>query len=381
MSSGRDEGHLDVDLGELGLAVGPQVLVAEAAGELVVALEAGDHQQLLEQLRRLRQGVEAARGARGWARGSRARPPASSGSGSASRSRRSPGRRARAGPPRPGGGACAGSAAAAAAADRRSGGSAAPPRWPRSPRPRATARTRRGCGPPARARPHLDHPGRVLRIGRLPRHDPAAHADHVLRAQRLGRGVGLRRSRTDRRRPARTRWRPAARRRSTGPGPGGGAPSRSARPRCALLGVAAVASAAAARPASASPSPLSDIGGSPNPAACIRPTACGANGSRPEPSGRIDRFERDAVRSARPGCEERGRAAQIGSERQRRIRARPPRVRRLRGALAAAARAGAVCRRRPGPRTDAGRAQRSVRHAATSSRSPMPGRGAAGAPA
>ena len=55
-----DEGHLDVELGELGLAVGARVLVAEAAGDLVVALEAGDHQQLLEQLRRLRQRVEGA---------------------------------------------------------------------------------------------------------------------------------------------------------------------------------------------------------------------------------------------------------------------------------------------------------------------------------
>ena len=55
-----DEGHLDVELGELGLAVGPGRLVAEAAGHLVVALEAGDHQQLLEQLRRLRQRVEGA---------------------------------------------------------------------------------------------------------------------------------------------------------------------------------------------------------------------------------------------------------------------------------------------------------------------------------
>ena len=55
-----DEGHLDVELGELGLAVGPRRLVAEAARHLVVALEAGDHQQLLEQLRRLRQRVEGA---------------------------------------------------------------------------------------------------------------------------------------------------------------------------------------------------------------------------------------------------------------------------------------------------------------------------------
>jgi hypothetical protein len=34
----RAEGHLDVDLGELGLAVGAQVLVAEAPGDLVVAI-------------------------------------------------------------------------------------------------------------------------------------------------------------------------------------------------------------------------------------------------------------------------------------------------------------------------------------------------------
>ena len=55
-----DERHLDVELRELGLAVRAQVLVAEAARDLVVALEAGDHQQLLEQLRRLRQRVERA---------------------------------------------------------------------------------------------------------------------------------------------------------------------------------------------------------------------------------------------------------------------------------------------------------------------------------
>ena len=55
-----DEGHLDIDLGELGLAVRAQILVAEAPRELHVALEAADHQDLLEQLRRLRQGVETA---------------------------------------------------------------------------------------------------------------------------------------------------------------------------------------------------------------------------------------------------------------------------------------------------------------------------------
>ena len=55
-----DEAHLDVELRELGLAVGARVLVAEAAGDLVVALVAAHHQQLLEELRRLRQRVPAA---------------------------------------------------------------------------------------------------------------------------------------------------------------------------------------------------------------------------------------------------------------------------------------------------------------------------------
>ena len=49
------EGGLDVDLRELGLAVSAQVFVAKALGDLVVAIEPGDHEQLLEQLRRLRQ--------------------------------------------------------------------------------------------------------------------------------------------------------------------------------------------------------------------------------------------------------------------------------------------------------------------------------------
>ena len=53
-----DERHLDVDLRELGLAVVAQVLVAEAAHDLEVALVARDHQQLLEDLRRLGERVE-----------------------------------------------------------------------------------------------------------------------------------------------------------------------------------------------------------------------------------------------------------------------------------------------------------------------------------
>ena len=54
------EGGLDVELGEFGLAVGAQVLIAEAAHDLVVAIEARDHQQLFEDLRRLRQREEFA---------------------------------------------------------------------------------------------------------------------------------------------------------------------------------------------------------------------------------------------------------------------------------------------------------------------------------
>ena len=71
---GVAEAHLDVELGELGLPVGPEVLVAEAAGDLEVALEAGHHQQLLEQLRRLRQRVPVTRAAAAPAPGSRGRP-------------------------------------------------------------------------------------------------------------------------------------------------------------------------------------------------------------------------------------------------------------------------------------------------------------------
>ena len=55
------EAHLDVELRELRLAVGARVLVAKAAGDLVVALVAAHHQQLLEELRRLWQRVPGAR--------------------------------------------------------------------------------------------------------------------------------------------------------------------------------------------------------------------------------------------------------------------------------------------------------------------------------
>src|SRR3954447_6616316 len=55
---GIDEGHLDVQLREVGLPVGAQVLVPEAAGDLEIPLEPTDHEELLEELRRLRQRVE-----------------------------------------------------------------------------------------------------------------------------------------------------------------------------------------------------------------------------------------------------------------------------------------------------------------------------------
>ena len=54
------EGALHVELHELELAVGPQVLVAQAAGDLEVAVEAAHHEELLGQLRALGQGVEGA---------------------------------------------------------------------------------------------------------------------------------------------------------------------------------------------------------------------------------------------------------------------------------------------------------------------------------
>ena len=55
-----DEGHLAVDLGEFGLAVAPEVFVAKALADLVVAIHACHHKQLLENLGALWQRIEAA---------------------------------------------------------------------------------------------------------------------------------------------------------------------------------------------------------------------------------------------------------------------------------------------------------------------------------
>ena len=55
------ERHLEVDLREFRLAIGAQVFVAEAADDLEILVHAGDHQDLLEELRRLRERVEIGR--------------------------------------------------------------------------------------------------------------------------------------------------------------------------------------------------------------------------------------------------------------------------------------------------------------------------------
>ncbi len=54
------EGHLHVELRDLLDTVGTQVLVPEAHGDLVVPVEAGNDEKLLENLRRLGECVEAA---------------------------------------------------------------------------------------------------------------------------------------------------------------------------------------------------------------------------------------------------------------------------------------------------------------------------------
>ena len=55
------ERGLDVELGEFGLAVRAQVFVAKAAHDLVVTVQARHHEQLLEELRGLRQREEPSR--------------------------------------------------------------------------------------------------------------------------------------------------------------------------------------------------------------------------------------------------------------------------------------------------------------------------------
>ena len=56
-----DKAHLLVHLGELGLTVGAQILVAVAVSQLEIAVKAGQHQDLLIELRALGQCIEVAR--------------------------------------------------------------------------------------------------------------------------------------------------------------------------------------------------------------------------------------------------------------------------------------------------------------------------------
>jgi len=53
-----DERHFQVDLGELRLPVGPQILIPETAGNLEVLLRPRHHQELFKLLGRLRQRIE-----------------------------------------------------------------------------------------------------------------------------------------------------------------------------------------------------------------------------------------------------------------------------------------------------------------------------------
>ena len=53
-----DERHFQVQLRELRLPIGPQVLVAKATGDLDIAVISGHHEDLLIKLGRLRQGIE-----------------------------------------------------------------------------------------------------------------------------------------------------------------------------------------------------------------------------------------------------------------------------------------------------------------------------------
>ena len=54
------ECHLQVHLGKLGLSVSTQIFVPEAADNLIIAVKTGNHEELFEKLRGLRQGVEKA---------------------------------------------------------------------------------------------------------------------------------------------------------------------------------------------------------------------------------------------------------------------------------------------------------------------------------
>ena len=56
-----DEGHFEVQLSELRLAIGALVFVPVAADDLEIAIHAGHHEQLLVELGRLRQRIHVPR--------------------------------------------------------------------------------------------------------------------------------------------------------------------------------------------------------------------------------------------------------------------------------------------------------------------------------
>ena len=61
-----NESELHIELGKLRLAVSTEILVSHATNNLVVAVETGNHEQLLEKLGRLRKRVEPAGMNPGW---------------------------------------------------------------------------------------------------------------------------------------------------------------------------------------------------------------------------------------------------------------------------------------------------------------------------
>ena len=56
----RGKAHFSIDLRKFWLPIAPQILITEAFGNLIVLVDPSCHQQLLKQLWRLRQSVEAA---------------------------------------------------------------------------------------------------------------------------------------------------------------------------------------------------------------------------------------------------------------------------------------------------------------------------------
>jgi len=65
--------HFEIELGEFRLAVGAQVFVAETFDDLEVTVQAANHQDLFEDLRRTAAKRRTGRDARGWGQDSRAR--------------------------------------------------------------------------------------------------------------------------------------------------------------------------------------------------------------------------------------------------------------------------------------------------------------------